>query len=431
MAEISRLPGPVADLWDWQLDGSCRRENPDVFFHPEGERGPARRNRDSAGQGGLPLVPGAAAVPRARPAGARAVRRLGRHDGGRARSVLRRGQLRSSLPAPPGTTAPPAPSRRTAESRARQGRGSRRYERQAPWRRRTAPPGCLAPPAADHRTGAGPVRGASGARRRTPRCLDGRMSQTLEIPITHRDHPARTAAQARRGGRRRRPGTGADRERRGQCRRRGGPAPRAAGAPRQRRPARRHRGAGRRLLTQPLGTPGHGRKAAPPEGTRPSPCGAPAVSGRGRGRGRHRRCRLLVVLLLHDQGLGGQHHRGDRRGVVQRRAGDLDRVDDAGLDQVAVLAGRGVEAVADLELARPWRPRRSPRGRRSRRSSAAARPRPCARCATPVASSPSRLEARRARGRRGRARSRHRRRCPPRSRRGSPRWRPRCGASSP
>ena len=48
MAEISRLPGPVADLWDWQLHGLCRGENPEVFFHPEGERGPARRNRDSA-----------------------------------------------------------------------------------------------------------------------------------------------------------------------------------------------------------------------------------------------------------------------------------------------------------------------------------------------------------------------------------------------
>ena len=48
MAEISRLPGPVADLRDWQLHGLCRRENPDVFFHPEGERGPARRNRDLA-----------------------------------------------------------------------------------------------------------------------------------------------------------------------------------------------------------------------------------------------------------------------------------------------------------------------------------------------------------------------------------------------
>ena len=48
MAEISRLPGPIADRWDWQLQGSCRRENPEVFFHPEGERGPARRNRDEA-----------------------------------------------------------------------------------------------------------------------------------------------------------------------------------------------------------------------------------------------------------------------------------------------------------------------------------------------------------------------------------------------
>lgn len=48
MAEISRLPGPVADLWEWQLEGACRRENPEVFFHPEGERGPARRDRDSA-----------------------------------------------------------------------------------------------------------------------------------------------------------------------------------------------------------------------------------------------------------------------------------------------------------------------------------------------------------------------------------------------
>jgi len=46
LAEVTRLPGPVADLWQWQLDGSCRRESPDVFFHPDGERGPSRRNRD-------------------------------------------------------------------------------------------------------------------------------------------------------------------------------------------------------------------------------------------------------------------------------------------------------------------------------------------------------------------------------------------------
>lgn len=48
MAEISRLPGPVADLWEWQMQGSCRTTDPDVFFHPEGERGPSRRNRDEA-----------------------------------------------------------------------------------------------------------------------------------------------------------------------------------------------------------------------------------------------------------------------------------------------------------------------------------------------------------------------------------------------
>ena len=48
MAEISRLPGPNADLWDWQLEGACREENPELFFHPEGERGPSRRNRESA-----------------------------------------------------------------------------------------------------------------------------------------------------------------------------------------------------------------------------------------------------------------------------------------------------------------------------------------------------------------------------------------------
>jgi len=44
----AQLPRPVADLWDWQLDGACRGRSPDVFFHPDGERGPSRRNRDIA-----------------------------------------------------------------------------------------------------------------------------------------------------------------------------------------------------------------------------------------------------------------------------------------------------------------------------------------------------------------------------------------------
>jgi WhiB family redox-sensing transcriptional regulator len=59
MAEISRLPGPVADVWEWQLQGSCRDADPTLFFHPEGERGPARRNRDAAAKAicaGCPVI---------------------------------------------------------------------------------------------------------------------------------------------------------------------------------------------------------------------------------------------------------------------------------------------------------------------------------------------------------------------------------------
>jgi WhiB family transcriptional regulator, redox-sensing transcriptional regulator len=48
VAELSRLPGPIADIWEWQLDGACREADPTLFFHPEGERGPARRLRDGA-----------------------------------------------------------------------------------------------------------------------------------------------------------------------------------------------------------------------------------------------------------------------------------------------------------------------------------------------------------------------------------------------
>lgn len=48
MAYYGRLPGPNADLWDWQLHGSCRAADPSLFFHPEGERGPRREAREHA-----------------------------------------------------------------------------------------------------------------------------------------------------------------------------------------------------------------------------------------------------------------------------------------------------------------------------------------------------------------------------------------------
>jgi WhiB family redox-sensing transcriptional regulator len=48
MAELSRLPGPIAQLYEWQSAGACRTADPSLFFHPESERGPARAKRDAA-----------------------------------------------------------------------------------------------------------------------------------------------------------------------------------------------------------------------------------------------------------------------------------------------------------------------------------------------------------------------------------------------
>lgn len=47
MTDISRLPGPAMDRWEWQMLGACRGEDTELFFHPEGERGPSRANREA------------------------------------------------------------------------------------------------------------------------------------------------------------------------------------------------------------------------------------------------------------------------------------------------------------------------------------------------------------------------------------------------
>ena len=84
MADIRRLPGPNADLWEWQLDGACRGKDGSLFFHPEGERGASRAGREEAAKRVCARCPVVKPVPRARAVRARAVRGVGRHVRGRA-----------------------------------------------------------------------------------------------------------------------------------------------------------------------------------------------------------------------------------------------------------------------------------------------------------------------------------------------------------
>ena len=68
MPQPQQLPGPNADMWDWQMHGTCRGVDSAVFFHPDGERGRARaqaRHRHGAvavaqahdGAQGVPRAP--------------------------------------------------------------------------------------------------------------------------------------------------------------------------------------------------------------------------------------------------------------------------------------------------------------------------------------------------------------------------------------
>jgi WhiB family redox-sensing transcriptional regulator len=48
MADVSRLPAPRSEDWDWQMKGACRGLDSATFFHPENERGPSRARRERA-----------------------------------------------------------------------------------------------------------------------------------------------------------------------------------------------------------------------------------------------------------------------------------------------------------------------------------------------------------------------------------------------
>jgi WhiB family transcriptional regulator, redox-sensing transcriptional regulator len=59
VADVRRLPEPVAETWDWQLRAACRELDSSLFFHPERERGPAKTAREMRAKqicGGCPVV---------------------------------------------------------------------------------------------------------------------------------------------------------------------------------------------------------------------------------------------------------------------------------------------------------------------------------------------------------------------------------------
>ena len=59
MTEISRLPGPVMDLWEWQYEGACREADPTLFSPRGGAGGAPRRRRAAAAKaicGSCPVI---------------------------------------------------------------------------------------------------------------------------------------------------------------------------------------------------------------------------------------------------------------------------------------------------------------------------------------------------------------------------------------
>jgi WhiB family redox-sensing transcriptional regulator len=47
MSDLTRLPGPVAEHWEWQQHAACAGLGTETFFHPEGERGRRRTTHEA------------------------------------------------------------------------------------------------------------------------------------------------------------------------------------------------------------------------------------------------------------------------------------------------------------------------------------------------------------------------------------------------
>jgi WhiB family redox-sensing transcriptional regulator len=48
MIETAKQPRPLLSDWEWQEEAACRDLPTEMYFHPDGERGPRRRNRENA-----------------------------------------------------------------------------------------------------------------------------------------------------------------------------------------------------------------------------------------------------------------------------------------------------------------------------------------------------------------------------------------------
>ncbi|CAM5366586.1 Transcriptional regulator WhiB [Streptomyces avidinii] len=46
--DVTRLPGSAVHHWEWQSQAACRELGSARFFHPSGERGEEREERDAA-----------------------------------------------------------------------------------------------------------------------------------------------------------------------------------------------------------------------------------------------------------------------------------------------------------------------------------------------------------------------------------------------